>query len=187
MATKTADKVTLNRIAAAHPKVRAELLKMYQDILAALSGRADCRFAYVIRSFAEQAALYAQGRQTLVEVNALRAKASLPAITAAQNKGKVTNAPAGMSIHNYGLAFDIVLLIDKKAASWDTMTDFDGDGVSDWMEIVKIAKSYGYFWGGDFQSFKDMPHFEKTFGKKPSDLLALKNAGKVDAQGYVII
>lgn len=187
MAIKTADKTTLDRIAQAHPKIRVELGKIYQEILAALSGRADCRFAYVIRSFAEQAALYAQGRKTLAEVNRLRATAKLPPITIAQNKSKVTNAPAGLSIHQYGLAIDTVLIIDKKTASWDTITDFDGDGVSDWMEIVAVFKKYGWSWGGNWTSFKDLPHFEKTLGYTPSDLLVLKNTGKVDAQGYVLI
>lgn len=82
---------------------------------------------------------------------------------------------------------DICLVIDGKTASWDTHTDFDSDGIADWMEIVAVFKKFGWSWGGDWTSFVDLPHFEKTFGKKPSDLLVLKNAGKVDAQGYVII
>ena len=171
--THPADKPTLDRIAKAHPRVRDELLKMYYEILGALSGKAVCRFAYVTRTFAEQSALYAQGRTAPGKI--------------------VTNAPAGLSIHNYSLAFDIVLLVDKdgngshEAASWDTATDFDGDGVSDWMEIVAIAKKYGWSWGGDWTSIKDLPHFEKTFGHKPSDLLAMYKAGDMDAQGYVNI
>lgn len=38
-----------------------------------------------------------------------------------------------------------------------------GDGQSDWMEVVKIFKMYGWQWGGDWK-FVDKPHFEKTFG-----------------------
>jgi peptidoglycan L-alanyl-D-glutamate endopeptidase CwlK len=33
------------------------------------------------------------------------------------------------------------------------------------MEIVNYFKSKGWFWGGDFKSFKDAPHFEL---KKPN-------------------
>ena len=166
-----ADKPTLDRIAKAHPRVRDELLKMYYEILGALSGSAICRFAYVTRTFAEQAALYAQGRTAPGKI--------------------VTNAPAGLSIHNYSLAFDIVLLVDKdgngtyESASWDTVTDFDGDGIADWLEIVAIATKYGWEWGGNWSSFKDLPHFQKTFGHKPSDLLVKYKAGDLDSNGYV--
>ena len=108
------DQVTLDRINLLHPKLRDEVVKMYDEIVAALTGSAICRFAYTLRTFAEQDALYAQGRT----------KGGL----------KVTNAKGGQSYHNYGLAIDIVLLIDKdkngtyEKASWDIKTDFDGDG-----------------------------------------------------------
>jgi peptidoglycan L-alanyl-D-glutamate endopeptidase CwlK len=187
------DKATLERIKTAHPKVRDELGTIYTEIVAALKGRAMCRFAFVLRTFAEQTALYAQGREPLAAVNAKRKAANWGPIDAATNKSKVTNAQAGLSIHNYGAAVDIVLVVDTnrdgkyETASWDTKTDFDGDGISDWMEVVAIFKKYGWEWGGDWKSFKDLPHFEKTFGKKASDLLALRNAKKVDKEGYVLL
>jgi hypothetical protein len=70
----------------------------------------------------------------------------------------------------FGLAFDIVLLVDRdgngthESASWETNVDFDGDGKSDWQEVVAIAKQYGWEWGGSWARFSDMPHFQKTFG-----------------------
>jgi peptidoglycan LD-endopeptidase CwlK len=187
---QTPDTVTLAKIAKAHPKVREELGKIYTEICTVLTGKARCRFIYITRSMEEQDALYAQGREVLASVNAKRAKAKMPPITAAENKNKVTNAPAGLSIHNWSLAVDIVLLLDeagKQKASWDTKTDFDGDNVSDWLEIVAVFKKYGWVWGGDWSSFKDLPHFEKTFGKKASDLLIAWKAGKKDSEGYVLI
>jgi peptidoglycan L-alanyl-D-glutamate endopeptidase CwlK len=75
---------------------------------------------------------------------------------------KVTNADSWQSIHNYGLAFDIVLLYDKnndgkfETASWD-----DNEY---WKTVVNFFKSKGYEWGGDWKKFKDKPHFQKTFG-----------------------
>jgi len=43
------------------------------------------------------------------------------------------------------------------------MVDFDGDGKSDWMEVVDGFKSIlDVEWGGDWKSFKDRPHFEKS-------------------------
>lgn len=140
------DKITLSRIENIHPKLYQELLIIYEDICQALTGKAICRFTHTYRSFQEQDKLFLQ-------------------------RPKVTNAKGGQSYHNYGLAVDICLIINGKEASWDTLKDFDGDGVSDWMEVVSIFKKYGWFWGGDFKTFKDRPHFEKTFGLQPSELL----------------
>ena len=166
------DLKTLERINLLHPKVKDEALKIYDEIVASLTGSAACRFAFTLRTIAEQDALYAQGRT--------------------KPGGKVTNAKGGHSYHNYGLAIDIVLLIDKdkngtfETASWDTKSDFDGDGKSDWQEIVAIFKRYGWEWGGDWKFF-DAPHFQKTFGKSISELLALHKSGKVDKGGFVLI
>lgn len=74
---------------------------------------------------------------------------------------KVTNAKGGQSIHNYGLAVDICLIIDGKTVSWDTAADWDNDQIADWYECVKIFAKYGWEWGGNWRTFKDLPHFEK--------------------------
>jgi peptidoglycan L-alanyl-D-glutamate endopeptidase CwlK len=157
------DSVTLNRIEQLYPSLRDEAGMIYQEICEALKGRAICRFAFTLRSFKLQDELYAQGRTKPGKI--------------------VTNAKGGQSYHNYGLAIDIVLLIDKngdgtfETASWQTNVDFDGDGVNDWMEVVKIFKSYGWEWGGDWK-FMDMPHFQKTFGKSIKQLqLSRKQPG----------
>jgi peptidoglycan L-alanyl-D-glutamate endopeptidase CwlK len=145
---------------------------MYDEIVEALTGSAACRFAYTLRTFAEQDVLYAQGRSKPGKV--------------------VTNAKGGQSYHNYGLAIDIVLLVDKdkngsfETASWDVKTDFDKDAKADWMEVVQIFKRYGYEWGGEWK-FKDDPHFQKSFGKSIYELRALHTAGKVDKNGFVLI
>jgi peptidoglycan L-alanyl-D-glutamate endopeptidase CwlK len=149
------DQVTLNRIQQLLPSLRDEAQEIYQEICEALKGKAICRFAFTLRSFKLQDDLYAQGRTKPGKI--------------------VTNAKGGQSYHNYGLAIDIVLLVDKngdgtfETASWQTNVDFDGDGVHDWMEVVKIFKIYGWEWGGDWK-FTDMPHFQKTFGKSIKQL-----------------
>jgi peptidoglycan L-alanyl-D-glutamate endopeptidase CwlK len=99
---------------------------------------------------------------------------------------KVTNSRGGFSFHNYGLAIDIVLIVDGKSASWEIKKDFDGDGKADWMEVVAIFKSFGWEWGGDWK-FYDAPHFQKTLGYSVRQLLALHQAGKVDENGFVKI
>ena len=139
------DKITLERIETAHPKIREELKSYYIDCNNKLGKGVRLRFAYVYRSIEEQNKLFNQ-------------------------KPKVTKAKGGQSIHNYGLAFDVVMLYDKdgngtfETASWNTILDGDKDGKSDWMEVVDFFKSKGYEWGGDWKSFKDKPHFQKTFG-----------------------
>ena len=55
-------------------------------------------------------------------------------------------------------------------ASWENGIDFDGDGIADWMEIVTIFKKYGWEWAGDWKTFREFPHFQKTFGHKEVDL-----------------
>ncbi|WP_081327462.1 M15 family metallopeptidase [Paenibacillus polymyxa] len=98
-----------------------------------------------LRTIAEQNALYAQGRTKPGQ--------------------KVTNAKGGYSYHNFGVAVDFALLLpDGMSVSWDTVRDGNGDRKADWMQVAEIGKALGFEWGGDWTSFKDMPHFQMTFG-----------------------
>lgn len=167
------DKISVDRINSLHPKVRRFALAAYEEICKALTGRAFCRIDCGLRTFAESTKLYNQGRTTKGPI--------------------VTKAKAGQSYHNYGLAIDILLVVDTNGdgkydtAKWDVKTDFDGDGKADWMEAIDIFKKNGFKWGGDWTTFKDLPHVEMTFGHHWKDLLVLHNANKVDKQGYVLI
>lgn len=171
------DKITLDRIQLMHPDLRNEVALMYDAISNALTGKAICRFAYTLRTYKEQNDLFALGR-TAVNPNGKTAKNPMGS--------KVTNAKGGQSYHNFGLAFDVVLLKDAKGtgkfdtASWETNVDFDGDGKADWQEIVTIAKQHGWEWGGDWK-FTDMPHFQKTLGRAVTELDKMVQAGKVFA------
>lgn len=167
------DKVTYERLQLLHPLVRDEAIQIWKEIDTALNGKAICRCAYSLRTFKEQDDIYAIGRSKPGKV--------------------VTNAKAGLSYHNYGLAVDIVLLKDIngdgtfETASWETNVDFDGDGKSDWQEVVNIFKQYGWVAGIDWK-FKDAPHFEKSFGYAVRDLLAAYDAKKLIANtNYVRI
>lgn len=145
------DKPTIDKIKIAHPKLRDELEKLVEKINKdILTGSAKVRITHTLRTFVEQDELYAQGRTKPGKI--------------------VTNVKGGDSFHNYGLACDIVLIINGITASWDTKKDFDKDQQSDWMEVVKVFKDAGWVWGGDWRTFKDMPHFEKTFGNTISTL-----------------
>ena len=131
------DKITIERIKQAHPKLRDELLSLYSQCNKMLPAGVRLRFAYVFRSPTEQHALFLQ-------------------------RPKVTNADSWQSIHNYGLAFDIVLLYDKNGDGTFETASWDND--KHWQTVVKFFKSKGYEWGGDWKKFPDAPHFQKTFG-----------------------
>jgi peptidoglycan L-alanyl-D-glutamate endopeptidase CwlK len=102
------------------------------------------------RSSEEQDELYAQGRTTDGDI--------------------VTNAKGGESYHNYGLAIDFALMNINGEIVWDMEYDGNGNSKSDWSEVVEIAKSLGFDWGGDWVSFKDYPHFQMDFGLSIEDL-----------------
>lgn len=159
------DQITLQRIKLLHPALRDEVGDIYNDISKALTSKAFCRFTSTLRTFAEQDALFAKGRT--------------------KPGGIVTNARAGSSWHNYGMAIDIVI-VDGITASWDVKKDFDKDGKADWIEVVQIFKEYGWEWGGDWK-FYDAPHFQKTMGQTIRGMLAKHQWGKVDKNGFVIL
>lgn len=157
------DKYTAQRINKLHPNVREEVHKIIEECDKALTGKAKIRVTQALRTFKEQDDLYAIGRT--------------------KPGKKVTNARGGQSIHNYGFAVDICLIIDGKTASWDTAKDWDNDQVSDWYECVKIFAKYGWDWGGNWKKFKDLPHFDKRGYNNWRKLAKLKK----DKQGYVIL
>lgn len=84
------------------------------------------------RSNAEQTALYAQGRTKPGKV--------------------VTNAKAGESLHNYGLAVDVAFQLNGQLHYLDEL----------YRKIVPHARELGIEWGGDWKSFPDKPHFQYT-------------------------
>ena len=132
------DRLTIDRIAQAHPKIREELKQYYIECNNKLPKGVRLRFAYVYRSIAEQNVLYNQ-------------------------RPKVTNAKGGQSIHQYGLAMDYVIMLDKdnngtfETIEWDLKSPYH-------KVVVDYFQSKGYEWGGSWKSFKDYPHFQKAFG-----------------------
>ena len=63
-----------------------------------------------------------------------------------------SRAKYGASPHNYlpALAIDIFFLVDGK---------YHLD--KSWLESIAATLPKGIYWGGNFKSFKDMPHFER--------------------------
>jgi LysM repeat protein len=87
-----------------------------------------------LRTWEEQDRLFAQGR-------------SAPGAI-------VTRARAGYSYHNFGLAFDVVVLDDDGAYDWNARH-------AGWAVAATTGKRLGLAWGGDWKSFHDIPHFEQ--------------------------
>jgi peptidoglycan L-alanyl-D-glutamate endopeptidase CwlK len=74
----------------------------------------------------------------------------------------VTYSKGGQSYHNYGLAIDFAIQLKDGQVIWDMEYDGNNNNQSDWMEVVDIAKNLGFEWGGDWQGFKDYPHFQMS-------------------------
>lgn len=166
------DKITLERIKLLHPDVREEANLIYEEICKRLNGRVIVRFSQTLRTIDEQDAIYAKGRTKPGPI--------------------VTYARGGQSYHNYGLAVDIVLLIDKdgngtyESASWNFYEDNDQDGIADFEEIDAVFKMYG--WKGLYNSKGkrwDLPHFQRTLGYTIKDLQVLANSRAIDSIKYI--
>lgn len=129
-------------------RIANEAVRLGALALVELSYKAgvEIRITQGLRTIAEQNELYAQGRTKPGSI--------------------VTNARGGYSFHNFSLAIDFVLM----RGGYDMKYDGDSDGIADWVEVVTIAKSLGFDWGGDWKSFKDYPHFEMTFGLTTAQL-----------------
>jgi peptidoglycan L-alanyl-D-glutamate endopeptidase CwlK len=82
----------------------------------------------------------------------------------------VTNAKGGESYHNYGLAIDFALKTPSGNVIWDRQYDGNKNGIADWTEVVQIAKTLGFQWGGDWAQFKDYPHLQMDFGLTLAEL-----------------
>lgn len=107
----------------------------------------EIRVIQGFRSWAEQDALYAQGR-------------TAPG-------SKVTNAPGGSSWHNFGLAVDCAPDDPTKAGY---QIDWNADHPQ-WKRMEEVGRSLGLYAGADFKRLVDAPHFQMTgrFPVSPDD------------------
>lgn len=157
------DQVSVKIVSELHPAIKDKVEAAINKAEAGFPQWMAIRIAQGIRDIDYQNGLYAQGRTKPGKI--------------------VTDVRGGYSYHNYGLAVDFALLIDKDrngkydTVSWDTEGDLDQDKQKDWMEVVAIFKAAGFEWGGDWKSPIDRPHFQMPFGYKASALLARVNAG----------
>lgn len=101
---------------------------------------------HTLRTKQEQDDLYAQGRTKPGNI--------------------VTNCKYPDSPHNWGVAFDFAVIKNGKA-DWNDISAFN--------KVGQLGKSIGLFWGGDFKSFVDKPHFEDPILVKNNSVKWLKS------------
>jgi peptidoglycan L-alanyl-D-glutamate endopeptidase CwlK len=129
------DERTEKNLMTLHPKAQVAFRRFMADLIPHMAAKGVV--AKVIsgnRTYAEQDALYAQGRTEPGKI--------------------VTNAKGGYSNHNFGVALDIGLFRNG---------DYLGSSPL-YAEAGPIGEAAGLKWGGRWTSFKDEPHFEYPTG-----------------------
>lgn len=130
------DERTERNIATLHPRAQKKAREFMQLVAPLMKDNhgVDVRIISGLRTYAEQQALYDQGRTKPGPI--------------------VTKARPGFSNHNFGTAWDIGLFEGKKYLTNSPL----------YKEVGEISRSLGITWGGDFKSFKDYPHYEVPTG-----------------------
>jgi len=142
----TFDPRTETNIATLTPNTQAVARKFMQAVIESnrLPSGWTVKIISGLRSYEQQAALYAQGRDG--------------------HGGKiVTNAGPGYSNHNFGTAFDIGIF----NATGHYIDDLVDSGVMTEKQVgfyyelfPAIGRALGLIWGGDWKSIDDEPHYE---------------------------
>jgi peptidoglycan L-alanyl-D-glutamate endopeptidase CwlK len=119
-------------LATLHPEIHKRVIAFISGAknMAAQRGL-DVKCICGLRSFSEQADLYAKGRTAPGKI--------------------VTRAQPGQSMHNYGLALDLGVF------SRDGKT-YHGDHAF-YRELGPLGESLGFEWGGRWK-FNDEPHYQ---------------------------
>jgi peptidoglycan LD-endopeptidase CwlK len=142
------DQSSANRLEKVHPELKKRITKLLNNLA---KKSLDVRVVQGLRTFAEQDALFAQGRT---------------------KPGKrVTNAKGGQSNHNYGLAVDMAPF-KAGQPDWNNIAGFK--------TIGSEAKKLGLEWGGDWKKLVDMPHVQLP-GLSVKECFALFQRGGIDA------
>jgi peptidoglycan L-alanyl-D-glutamate endopeptidase CwlK len=127
------DAISKVRLEQVNPSLAAAIAQM--DVI--LSGEGiQFRVTQGLRTWAEQNALYAQGR-------------TIPGSI-------VTNAKGGESWHNLGVAVDLVPMDQiPPQPDWDISHPV-------WQRMIQVAESLGLYSGSEFICLKDYPHLQET-------------------------
>ncbi len=118
----------------------------------------DARIISGTRTYPEQDQLYAIGR------------------TIPKNRGKVTNAKGGQSNHNFGIAWDTGVFKDQQYLK--TSKPYEDAAALVKAEAKTLTELENLEWGGDWDSFKDTPHYQLSTGKTTKQVRSLFEDGK---------
>lgn len=144
--TGEVDPRSAGNIATLLPVVRELAVQLLQKLRTA---GIDAKVISGTRTYAEQDALYAQGRTTSGNI--------------------VTNARGGYSWHNHQVAFDIGIFKDGKYLDDSPL----------YTKAGAIGQALGLEWGGAWTGkLVDEPHFQLTHGKTLADARTLHEEGK---------
>jgi hypothetical protein len=124
--------ISEQRLALVHPVLAGKVRAAAEVLSAALT---YFRVAQGLRTYAEQDALYAQGR-------------TAPGVV-------VTRARAGFSNHNFGCAVDCYPFVQGQ----DGALDWDQNSAQ-FRVMVEALQDQGLVWGGTWVSMPDAPHFQ---------------------------
>jgi peptidoglycan L-alanyl-D-glutamate endopeptidase CwlK len=114
-----------------------------------------------LRSWQQQAALFAQGRTKPGRI--------------------VTNARAGSSWHNYGLAIDLGLFAGGRYL--DEASPARAQRI--YRELGALAVSMDMEWAGNWKTFPEGPHFQWTAGQTLAQLRAKMRSNGFDVQKLI--
>lgn len=118
-------------LATLHPSIQQRVATFIQAAKSLATQRGlDVRIISGLRTYQEQDALYAQGRTTPGRI--------------------ITNARAGYSNHNFGLAFDIGIFSGKAYLEDHAL----------YTELGPLGESLGLEWGGRWKKIVDEPHYQ---------------------------
>jgi peptidoglycan LD-endopeptidase CwlK len=144
------DSISEARLAQVHPELSRRIHQLAEMLPYML------RVTQGLRTYAEQNALYDQGRTTPGKI--------------------VTEAKGGYSMHNFGLAVDVVPMSASGQPDWN-------DKDAQWAEILAKAPACGLAEGAAWRTFPDEPHlYPQEVPASPDDNMRyLFNEGGVQA------
>jgi len=118
------------RLSQVHPEL-ARRVRALSVFLLASTPSVDIRVIQGLRTWPQQNALYQQGRTTAGKI--------------------VTNAQAGYSMHNFGLAVDVAPFLQNGQPDWVI-------GDANWKNLLATALIFKLSEGAQWRTFPDNPH-----------------------------